>query len=195
MWKNIVAAPADSILGLTEAFRNDPNPQKVNLGVGVYKDDAGKTPILACVKAAEKILLERETTKSYLPISGDPVYAACVQKLLFGEGGEVIAGKRAATVHAPGGTGALRVGADLLKKFMPKATVWLSNPTWANHKGVFTTAGFPLHEYAYYDPATKNVDFAGLARDLKAIPAGDIVLFHTCCHNPSGVDLDQSQWR
>jgi len=195
MWKNIVAAPADSILGLTEAFRNDPNPQKVNLGVGVYKDDAGKTPILACVKAAEKILLERETTKSYLPISGDPVYAACVQKLLFGEGGEVIAGKRAATVHAPGGTGALRVGADLLKKFMPKATVWLSNPTWANHKGVFATAGFPLHEYAYYDPATKNVDFAGLTRDLKAIPAGDIVLFHTCCHNPSGVDLDQSQWR
>jgi|GEM_PF-2891390 len=116
--KNIVAAPADSILGLTEAFRNDPNPQKVNLGVGVYKDDAGKTPILACVKEAERLLLEREITKSYLPISGDPVYAACVQKLIFGEGSEVVGSRRAATIHAPGGTGALRVGADLLHKFI-----------------------------------------------------------------------------
>ncbi len=195
MWKNIVAAPADSILGLTEAFRNDPNPQKVNLGVGVYKDDAGRTPILDCVKAAEKILLEKEATKSYLPISGDPAYATGVQKLIFGEGSEIIASKRAATVHAPGGTGALRVGGDLLKKFMPNAKLWISSPTWANHKGVFTTAGFPLGEYAYYDPSTKGVDFAGMVRDLQAIPAGDIVLLHTCCHNPTGVDLDNDQWR
>ncbi len=195
MWKNIEAAPADSILGLTEAFRKDPSPQKVNLGVGVYKDDAGRTPILACVKAAEKILLEQESTKSYLPISGDPAYAAGVQKLLFGEGSEVLAARRAATVHAPGGTGALRVGADLLKKFMPEAKVWISGPTWANHKGVFTTAGFALAEYPYYDPATKGVDFAGMVKCLKAIPAGDIVLLHACCHNPSGVDLDNEQWR
>ncbi|KAB2888759.1 MAG: aspartate/tyrosine/aromatic aminotransferase [Desulfobulbaceae bacterium] len=195
MWQNIEAAPADSILGLTEAFRNDPSPDKVNLGVGVYKDDAGRTPILQCVKAAEKILLERESTKSYLPISGDPTYAACVQQLIFGEGSEVLANKRAATVHAPGGTGALRVGADLLKKFLPDARVWLSGPTWANHKGVFTTAGFPLGQYAYYDPANKAVDFAGMARDLQAVPAGDIVLLHACCHNPSGVDLDNDQWR
>jgi aspartate/tyrosine/aromatic aminotransferase len=195
MWKNIEAAPADSILGLTEAFRKDPSPQKVNLGVGVYKDDAGRTPILACVKAAEKILLEKESTKSYLPISGDPAYAAGVQKLLFGEGSEVLTARRAATVHAPGGTGALRVGADLLKKFMPDAKVWISGPTWANHKGVFTTAGFPLAEYPYYDPATKGVDFAGMVKCLKTIPAGDIVLLHACCHNPSGVDLDDEQWR
>ena len=195
MWKNIEAAPADSILGLTEAFRKDPSPQKVNLGVGVYKDDAGRTPILECVKVAEKILLEKESTKSYLPISGDPAYAAGVQKLIFGEGSEVLANKRAATVHAPGGTGALRVGADLLKKFMPNAKVWLSAPTWANHKGVFSTAGFALAEYRYYDPATKGVDFAGMVKSLKAIPAGDIVLLHACCHNPSGVDLDDEQWR
>ena len=195
MWKNIEAAPADSILGLTDAFRKDPSPQKVNLGVGVYKDDAGRTPILECVKAAEKILLENESSKSYLPISGDPAYAAGVQKLIFGGDSEVLASKRAATVHAPGGTGALRVGADLLKKFMPDAKVWLSSPTWANHKGVFSTAGFPLGEYSYYDPATKAVDFAGMVKSLKAIPAGDIVLLHACCHNPSGVDLDNEQWQ
>ena len=195
MWQKIEAAPADSILGLTEAFRNDPNPQKVNLGVGVYKDEAGKTPILDCVKAAEKVLLERESTKSYLPISGDPLYAAEVQKLLFGENGEVIASGRAATAHAPGGTGALRVGGDLLKKFYPNAKVWISKPTWANHKGVFQTAGFALAEYAYYNPATRAVDFEAMVASLEGIPAGDVVLLHACCHNPSGVDLSNDQWR
>ena len=195
MWQKIEAAPADSILGLTEAFRNDPNPQKVNLGVGVYKDEAGKTPILNCVKAAEKVLLERESTKSYLPISGDPLYAAEVQKLLFGEAGEVIASGRAATAHAPGGTGALRVGGDLLKKFYPNAKVWISKPTWANHKGVFQTAGFALAEYAYYNPATRAVDFEAMVKSLESIPAGDVVLLHACCHNPSGVDLSRDQWR
>ncbi len=194
MWQNVKAAPADSILGLTEAFRNDPNGQKVNLGVGVYKDEEGKTPILNCVKAAEKILLEREGTKSYLPISGDPVYAKEVQKLLFGEASEVIAGVRAVTAHAPGGTGALRVGGDLLKKFYPAAKVWLSRPTWANHRGVFHTAGFKLAEYAYYNAQTRAVDFAAMTADLKKIPAGDIVLLHACCHNPSGVDLSAEQW-
>lgn len=195
MWQKIEAAPADSILGLTEAFRNDPNPQKVNLGVGVYKDEAGKTPILDCVKAAEKVLLERESTKSYLPISGDPTYAAEVQKLLFGENGEVIASGRAATAHAPGGTGALRVGGDLLKKFYPNAKVWISKPTWANHKGVFKTAGFELAEYDYYNPATRAVDFEAMVKSLESIPAGDVVLLHACCHNPSGVDLSRDQWR
>lgn len=195
MWQNIEAAPADSILGLTDAFRKDPNPQKVNLGVGVYKDEAGKTPILACVKAAEKILLEGESSKSYLPISGDPVFAAEVQKLLFGEGSEVITSGRAATAHAPGGTGALRVGGDLLKKFYPGAKVWISKPTWANHKGVFTTAGFPLAEYAYYNATTRAVDFPAMVADLVNIPAGDIVLLHACCHNPSGVDLSADEWQ
>lgn len=195
MWQKIEAAPADSILGLTEAFRNDPNPQKVNLGVGVYKDEAGKTPILDCVKAAEKVLLERESSKSYLPISGDPTYAAEVQKLLFGDEGEVIASGRAATAHAPGGTGALRVGGDLLKKFYPNAKVWISKPTWANHKGVFKTAGFELAEYEYYNPATRAVDFEAMVKCLESIPAGDVVLLHACCHNPSGVDLTNDQWR
>ncbi len=195
MWKNIEAAPADSILGLTDAFRKDANPHKVNLGVGVYKDETGRTPILDCVKAAEKILLERESSKSYLPISGDPIYAAEVQKLLFGATGEVIASGRAATAHAPGGTGALRVGGDLLKKFYPRATVWISGPTWANHKGVFKTCGFPLAEYPYYNPTTRSLDFPGMVERLLAVPAGDIVLLHACCHNPSGVDLTAEQWR
>lgn len=195
MWNNIEAAPADSILGLTEAFRNDPNTQKVNLGVGVYKDEDGTTPILHCVKAAEKMLQEQEKTKSYLPISGDPIYGREVQKLLFGESGDVVAKGRAVTAHAPGGTGALRVGGDLLKKFYPAAKVWISNPTWANHKGVFKTAGFELAEYDYYNPESKALDFAAMVASLKNIPAGDIVLLHACCHNPSGVDLSASEWK
>ncbi len=195
MWQNIKAAPADAILGLTEAFKNDPSADKVNLGVGVYKDEAGRTPVLQCVKAAENMLLEQEGTKSYLPISGDPVYAAEVQKLLFGPESEVLSNRRAATAHAPGGTGALRVGGELLKKFYPEAKVWISDPTWANHKGVFTAAGFALAEYAYYDPTTKDVDFTAMLASLESVPAGDIVLLHACCHNPSGVDLSAAQWQ
>ena len=194
MWQNVEAAPADSILGLTEAFKSDNNPQKVNLGVGVYKDEQGETPILKCVKKAEAILLEKESSKSYLPISGDPTYAANVQKLLFGEGSEVITSKRAATVHAPGGTGALRIGADLLKKFNPGAKVWISTPTWANHKGIFGAAGFEFADYAYYNSETRALDFDGMVKDLEAVPAGDLVLLHACCHNPSGVDLTDEQW-
>lgn len=194
MWQQVEAAPADSILGLTEAFKSDSNPQKVNLGVGVYKDDQGKTPILPSVKAAENLILERENSKSYLPIPGDPVFAKEVQKLLFGESSNIIAEKKAVTAHAPGGTGALRVGGELLKKFRPNAKVWLSKPTWANHRGVFLAAGFELAEYTYYDAVTKSVDFAGLKESLSAVPAGDIVLLHACCHNPSGVDLTAEQW-
>ncbi|MFW2365602.1 MAG: aromatic amino acid transaminase [Desulforhopalus sp.] len=195
MWKNIEAAPADSILGLTEAFRSDENPRKVNLGVGVYKDEDGNTPILECVKVAEKMLLEKEGTKSYLPISGDPVYTAEVQKLLFGEDSEVVESGRAATAHAPGGTGALRVGSELLKKFRPDATVWISSPTWANHNGIFKTAGFELAEYEYYDSETKAVNFEAMTASLEQVPAGDVVLLHGCCHNPSGVDLSPVQWK
>ncbi len=195
MWKNIMAAPEDSILGLTEAFRKESNPRKVNLGVGVYKDDNGNTPILHCVKAAEEILLQKEKTKSYLPISGDPSYAAGVQRLLFGTADEVIQSGRAATVHTPGGTGALRVGADLLKKFKPDAQVWISSPSWANHKGIFDSAGFCLREYPYYKSDTKKIEFEKMLACLEAIPERDIVLLHACCHNPSGVDLTPEQWR
>jgi aspartate/tyrosine/aromatic aminotransferase len=195
VWKKIEAAPADAILGLTEAFKNDPNPGKVNLGVGVYKDDAGNTPVLKCVKAAEKVLLESENSKSYLPISGDPAYGRCVQGLLFGETSEIVSSGRAATVHAPGGTGALRVGAELLKKFAPGVKVWISSPTWANHKGIFGAAGFELADYDYYDKNTMSLDFPAMVASLEKVAAGDIVLLHACCHNPSGVDLSEEQWR
>jgi len=194
MWKEIEAAPADAILGLTEAFKKDANPGKVNLGVGVYKDDQGQTPILKCIKAAEKTLLETQTSKGYLPISGDPSYGANVQKLLFGAESEVIASGRAATIHSPGGTGALRVGADLLKAFHPAAKLWVSTPTWANHKGIFSAARFEIGDYPYYNPETRNVDFEAMLAALEAVPAGDVVLLHVCCHNPTGVDLSAEQW-
>ncbi len=195
MWKNIQPAPPDSILGLTEEFKKDQNPQKVNLGVGVYKDDDGNTPVLRCVKAAEKELLETQTSKSYLPISGDPAYAAAVQRLIFGKNNDVITNKRAATIHAPGGTGALRVGADLIYKFTPDARVWVSSPTWANHNGIFGAAGFEISQYGYYDSDQKSLDFDKMIADLGKIPAGDVVVLHACCHNPSGVDLGSDQWK
>lgn len=195
MWKNIEQAPADAIFGLTEAFKNDPNPDKVNLGAGVYKDDDGNTPVLASVKAAEKTLLDVEKTKSYLPISGDPVYADSVQKLLFGKDSDVYTSKRASTIHAPGGTGALRMGGELLKTFKPSAKLWVSSPTWANHKGIFGSAGFEIKDYPYYDAATKSLDIDNFLSCLNQIPEGDIVLLHACCHNPSGVDLSNDQWQ
>lgn len=194
MWKNVDAAPADAILGLTEAFKNDPNPNKVNLGVGVYKDDNGLTPVLQCVKEAEKILLDTESSKSYLPISGDPKYAASVQSLLFGEDSDVVTSGRAATIHAPGGTGALRVGADLLKRFNPDAKIWISSPTWANHKGIFGAAGFSFADYPYYNAETMGLEFEKMLTALKEVPEGDVVLLHACCHNPSGVDIADAQW-
>lgn len=194
MWEAIESAPADAILGLTEAFKKDSSPNKVNLGVGVYKDDQGVTPILQCVKTAEKALAETQTSKGYLPISGDPSYAANVQKLLFGAGSEVIASGRAVTIQTPGGTGALRVGGDLLKKFNPDAKLWVSTPTWANHKGIFGAAGFEINDYPYYNPETRDVDFNAMLSALENVPAGDVVLMHVCCHNPTGVDLSVEQW-
>ncbi|HHB76884.1 MAG TPA: aspartate/tyrosine/aromatic aminotransferase [Desulfobulbus sp.] len=194
MWKNIQPAPPDSILGLTEQFKNDKNPAKVNLGVGVYKDNSGNTPILGVVKKAEQRLLKQQTSKSYLPISGDPAYGRAVQRLVLGSDSETVQSSRAVTVQAPGGTGALKVGADLLKRFNPQATVWVSSPTWANHNGIFGDAGFALNSYGYYNPESKDLDFDLMCKDLVRIPAGDIVVLHTCCHNPSGVDPDRNQW-
>ncbi len=194
MWKSITAAPADAIFGLTEAFKQDNNPNKVNLGAGVYKDNSGITPILASVKEAERRMLGEEQTKSYLPISGDPVYGDCVQRLLFGTQSEVVKSGRAVTAHAPGGTGALRIGAELIKKFNPNSSVWISSPTWANHNGVFAAAGFDIKSYPYYDGETRGLKYAELLDTLKRVPAGDVVLLHACCHNPSGVDLEGEQW-
>jgi len=194
MWESIEPAPPDSILGLTEQFRNDPNPDKVNLGVGVYKDNEGRTPILRVIKTAEERLLATEASKSYLPISGDPGYCSGVRRLILGPDSEAIGSGRAVTVQAPGGTGALKVGADLLRRFNASARVWVSSPTWANHNGIFGDAGFSIERYRYYNPDSHDLDSQGMMDDLAKIPAGDIVVLHACCHNPSGVDLTESQW-
>ena len=190
MFEHVEAAPPDAILGLTESFKADENPNKINLGVGVYKDEAGQTPVLAAVKAAEKLLFDRETSKSYLPITGSPEYGQHVQKMLFGEAGD----ERVRTCHSPGGTGGLRVGGDFLRKLAPEASIWVSTPTWANHKGIFTAAGIPIRDYRYYSPETRNVDTEGFFADLEGVPSGDVVLLHVCCHNPTGVDLNHEQW-
>lgn len=195
MFEILSPAPPDAILGLNEAFRTDPNPAKVNLSVGVFKDEAGKTPILQSVKLAEQKLLSQESTKSYLPIDGPPEYGAAVRELLFGAGHEILASQRAVTAQTPGGTGALRVAADFLKKSFPQARVWLTRPTWENHQNIFQSAGLQVEFVPYYDPAQLGIDFDAFAAALKSIPAGDIVCLHACCHNPTGCDPTLDQWR
>jgi len=194
MFERLEMAPPDPILGLTDAFKDDPNPNKINLGVGIYKDEAGKTPIFTAVKKAEKKLVETEATKNYLPISGPEEYAAVVQEMVFGKNHEIVTGKRASTAQTPGGTGALRVAGDFLKKCRPNAKVWVSNPTWTNHYGVFQAAGFEVKEYPYYNAAEKALDFNKMIEGLKAVPEGDIILLHACCHNPTGIDPTVEQW-
>jgi aspartate aminotransferase/aromatic-amino-acid transaminase len=188
MWKHVEAAPADAILGLTEAFKSDPRPEKVNLGVGVYKDEAGNTPVLKSVKEAEQRLLAAEKTKSYMPIAGEAAYGSEVQKMIFGSLCD-----RSATIHTPGGTGALRVAGELLKAFSSK-TIWVSNPTWANHKNIFAASDLTIRETPYYNAETKALDEEAFFAALEKVPAGDAVLLHACCHNPTGVDLDAAQW-
>jgi aspartate aminotransferase len=195
MFDTISPAPPDAILGLTEAFKNDPNPRKVNLGVGVYKDAGGATPVLETVKEAEKRLLSGEKTKSYLPIDGSPDYDAASQRLVFGDSHEIVTSGRAVTAQAPGGTGALRVAADFVSEITPGATVWISDPTWPNHPSVFQSAGLKVATYPYFDAATNSVDFDGMLAAIRAIPAGDVLLLHGCCHNPTGVDLSPAQWQ
>lgn len=195
MFEILSPAPPDSILGLNEAFRADPNPAKVNLSVGVFKDESGKTPILASVKQAEQKLLNQESTKSYLPIDGIPEYDAAVREMLFGAGHEVITSQRAVTAQTPGGTGSLRVAADFVKKSFPQARVWLTKPTWENHQNVFQSAGLQTEYVPYYNPNSLGIDFESFAAGLKAIPAGDIVCLHACCHNPTGCDPTLEQWR
>lgn len=195
MWfDDVQPAPPDAILGLTEAFKIDSNPSKINLGVGVYKDENGATPVLASVKEAEGRLLGKESTKSYMPINGSAEYGAQVQRMILGDHAAVSEG-RCFTMHTPGGTGALRTGAELLRILDQKGAVWVSRPTWANHKGIFSTAGFEIKEYGYYKAETKGLDFEQMKADLAAVPPGDIVLMHVCCHNPTGVDLSLEQWR
>ena len=190
----IVAAPADPILGLTEEFKNDTRANKINLGVGIYKTNEGVTPVLKCVKKAEEIIFKNETTKSYLPIVGTPEYGRLVRELLFGKDSEVIAHDRARTVQGPGGTGSLRIGADFLKQQNVTTKVWISDPTWANHFQVFGKAGIETAKYKYYDATTHGLDFEGMKASLKSANAGDAVLLHACCHNPTGIDPTPAQW-
>lgn len=194
MFENLEMAPPDAILGLTDAFKADPAPHKINLGVGVYKDEQNATPILASVKAAEARLLKEESTKSYLGIPGSPAYGACVRDLLFGADHEIVTSGRAQTAQTPGGTGALRVAADFIHAKFPDAAIWLSNPTWANHNAIFESAGMTVNSYPYYDAANKCLDFEAMKAALADVPAGDVVLLHGCCHNPSGMDPDAAQW-
>lgn len=195
MFEQLEMAPADAILGLTEAFKKDPAPHKINLGVGVYKDDHNQTPILKSVKKAEERLLSDESSKTYLSIPGSPAYATCVQRLLFGEAHEILSSGRARTAHTPGGTGALRVAGDFIKQQFPGASVWLSDPTWANHNGIFAAAGVATKSYPYYDAAGKCLNFEAMKVAISAAPAGDFILLHACCHNPSGMDPDGAQWK
>ncbi|NCA81931.1 MAG: aspartate/tyrosine/aromatic aminotransferase [Opitutae bacterium] len=193
-FNQIETAPADPILGLTEAFRKDPRATKVNLGVGVFVDDKGTTPVLECIRRAERLLWETEKTKGYTPISGPAEYGEAVAHLVFGSDFNGLATNRVAVAQTPGGTGALRVGAELLKDFRKQGAVWMPNPTWGNHGGIFTAAGLATKSYPYYDPATQGVDVEAMCAALEKIPAGDVVLLHVCCHNPTGADLDSAQW-
>jgi aromatic-amino-acid transaminase len=186
---SVPMAPSDPILGVTEAFAADPNPRKVNLGVGVYYDDAGKIPLLECVRHAESERLKTAPARGYLPIDGLAAYDRAVQELVFGSQTNNIV-----TVQALGGTGGLRIGADFLRRISPGAQLWISEPSWENHRQLFEAAGFTVNSYPYYDANTHGLDFLGMQRALGALPAGSIVVLHACCHNPTGVDLSPEQW-
>jgi len=187
-------APPDPILGLQEAFSRDPNPAKVNLSVGVYKDASGQTPVLRAVKRAEERILRQEITKDYLGIAGSSEYAAAVQRLLLGQGHEAIAGSLAVTAHTPGGTGALRVAGELLQRARPGLCIWLSEPTWPNHLNVFRASGLAIKTYPYFDAEANDLAFDRMVAAMRQIPEGDAVLLHGCCHNPTGIDPTPDQW-
>jgi aromatic-amino-acid transaminase len=192
---SVPMAPRDPILGVTEVFVADKNPKKVNLGVGVYYDDAGKVPLLECVQRAERQRVQSGTPKSYLPIDGLQSYDQAVQALVFGASARLLKEKRVLTVQALGGTGGLKIGADFLKQLSPDAQVWISEPSWENHRALFEAAGFEVQPYPYYDPVTRGLKFEAMLSTLQALPAGSIIVLHSCCHNPTGVDLSQEQWQ
>jgi len=187
-------APSDPILGLNEQFNADANPAKVNLGVGVYYDDNGKLPLLQCVQAAEKQMMEAPKARGYLPIDGIAAYDSAVKSLVFGAESEPVKSGRVATVQCIGGTGGLKVGADFLKRLNPQAKVLISDPSWENHRALFTNAGFAVESYPYYDASSRGINFAGMLAALNAAPAGTVVVLHACCHNPTGYDITAAQW-
>ncbi|MCP3956484.1 MAG: aspartate/tyrosine/aromatic aminotransferase [bacterium] len=194
MFEHVTHAPPDAIFGLSEAFRKDPNPDKINLGAGVYKDEDGRTPVLDCVKQAEARLLATEPSKSYLPIDGASAYGVAVRELIFGADHEVVTERRAVTAHNPGGTGALRVAADLMKHVRPDVNVWLSEPTWPNHPQIFEAVGLEMKSYPYFDEDSNDLAFERMIRALGQVRANDVVLLHGCCHNPTGVDPTIEEW-
>nr|WP_315233441.1 amino acid aminotransferase [uncultured Albidiferax sp.] len=187
-------APRDPILGLNEQFNADTNPNKVNLGVGVYFDDNGKLPLLACVQAVEKQMTDAPKPRGYLPIDGVAAYDSAVKGLVFGADSEPVTSGRAVTVQGIGGTGGLKIGADFLKKLNPSAKVLISDPSWENHRALFQNAGFEVDSYAYYDAAKRGVNFEGMLASLNAAVAGTIVVLHACCHNPTGYDITAAEW-
>ena len=194
MFSTVEMAPRDPILGLNEQFNADPNPAKVNLGVGVYFGDDGKLPLLKCVQAAEAAMAAAPKARGYLPIDGIAAYDSAVKGLVFGADSTIVKSGRVATVQGIGGTGALKVGADFLKKLYPQSKVLISDPSWENHRALFTNAGFSVENYAYYDATTRTVNFAAMLAALNAAAPNTIVVLHACCHNPTGYDISASDW-
>lgn len=194
MFTKLTQLPADPILGLSVKFKADNNPNKIDLGAGIYKDELGHTPVLACVKAAEKFRLENENSKAYLSSAGSVLFNEKMTALILGDH-KVISENRVRTISTPGGTGALRTAGEFIKTCTPGATIWVSNPTWANHQGVFTAAGLNVKTYPYYDYENNGLDFDGMLAALKQVSKDDAVLLHACCHNPSGMDLNKEQWQ
>jgi len=194
LFSSVEMAPRDPILGLNEQFNADTNPNKVNLGVGVYFDDNGKLPLLQCVQAAEKAMMDKPSARGYLPIDGIAAYDSAVKSLVFGPDSEPVLSGRVATVQAVGGTGGLKIGADFLRHVSPAAKVLISDPSWENHRALFSHAGFVVDTYAYYDSQAHAVDFAGMLASLQSAAAGTVVVLHACCHNPTGYDLTPAQW-
>ena len=194
VFSHLDAYAGDPILSLNEAFQKDPRPHKVNLSIGIYFDDAGRIPVLDCVRQAEAQLLAESGPKSYLPIEGAAAMRSAVQALLFGAGHEAVTSGRIATLQTVGSSGGLKVGADFLKRWFPESAVWVSDPTWDNHRAMFEGAGVAVHTYPYYDPATGGLRFEAMLETLRGLPARSVVLLHACCHNPTGVDLTPAQW-
>ena len=195
LFSAVEMAPRDPILGLNEAFNADPRPTKVNLGVGVYTNEDGRIPLLRAVAEAENILTATHAPRGYLPIEGIAAYDKAVQTLLFGADSQLLSEGRLITAQALGGTGALKIGADFLKRLLPDATVAISDPSWENHRALFEAAGFPVRNYRYYDAFSNGVNRGGLLEDLKNLPPRSVVVLHACCHNPTGVDLGMDDWR
>jgi aromatic-amino-acid transaminase len=194
LFAQVNLAPRDPILGLNEAFAADTRADKVNLGVGVYYDENGKLPLLKCIKRAEEERTAQSPARGYQPIEGAAAYNRAVQQMIFGANHPLLVQDRVVTIEALGGTGALKVGADYLKQLLPQSAVAISDPSWENHRALFETAGFAVHNYRYYDASSRGVDFVGMAASLKALPPQTIVVLHACCHNPTGADLTDSQW-